>query len=179
LLTIAFGATLLVLLPGWLKAQDETNVRWMTMEEAEQAQRIEPRKVVVDLYTDWCTWCVKMDNSTFKNPHIVKYLNEKFYAVKFDAEQKEDLNFRNKDYKYVRYGKRGYHELAVELTKGRLSFPTVVFLDEDMNNIQAIRGFQTSLRFEQIMTYFANDYHKKMPWQKYSDNYLPVLNNGN
>ena len=151
----------------------------MTMEEAEAAQQIEPRKVVVDLYTDWCTWCVKMDNSTFKNPHIVKYLNEKFYAVKFDAEQKEDLNFRGKDYKYVRYGKRGYHELAVELTKGRLSFPTVVFLDEDLNNIQAIRGFQTSLRFEQIMTYFANNYHKKMPWQKYSDSYHPVLHNGN
>ncbi|MBX2817823.1 MAG: DUF255 domain-containing protein [Saprospiraceae bacterium] len=161
-----------------LHAQD-LEIKWMSIEEVEDAMAQEPRKVMVDIYTDWCTWCVKMDQSTFQNQHIVKYINEHYYPVKFDAEQKEDLAFQSKTYSYVRNGLRGYHELAVELTKGRLSFPTVVFLDEELRNIQAIRGFQTALRFEQIMTYFANDYHKSTPWKRYSENYMPVLDNGN
>ena len=46
---------LLGILVGGLHAQDEVTVQWMTIEEAEKAQETEPRKVVVDIYTDWCT----------------------------------------------------------------------------------------------------------------------------
>lgn len=168
-----------LLMFGIVASGQEANINWLTVEQLEEKIAEEPRKVMVDIFTDWCTWCVKMDQSTFRNEHIVDYINRNFYAVKFDAEQKEDLVFQGENYSYVRHGLRGYHELAVALTKGRLSFPTVVFLDEDLNNIQAIRGFQTALRFEQIMTYFANDYHKSMPWRKYSESYMPVMNNGN
>ncbi len=157
-----------------LSAQD-SGVQWMTFEEALEAQKDEKRKLVVDIYTDWCEWCIKMDQSTFKNRFISNFLNEKFYPVKFDAEYKEDIEYNGKTYKFVKNGQRGYHELAVELTRARLSYPTVVFLDEDLEIIQALRGFQSTLRFEQIMNYFAQDYHKTMPWSKYKENYHNVI----
>jgi thioredoxin-related protein len=102
-------------------------------------------------------------------------VNEHYYPVKFNAEQQAKITYQGKDYSYVRSGRRGYHELAVELALGRLSYPTVVFLDEDQQVIQALRGFQSALRFEQIMTYFARDFHKTTPWSKYSENYHTVL----
>ena len=152
------------------------SIQWMTFEEAIEAQQSVKKKVFVDIYTDWCSWCKKMDQTTFHNKVIADYINEHYYPVKFNAESNSDITFKGNTYEFVRQGRRGYHQLAVELTQGRLSFPTVVFLDENLHIIQALRGFQSSLRFEQIMTYFAQDYYKTTPWSTYSENYHTVIN---
>lgn len=150
-------------------------IQWMTFDEAIAAHQQTKKKIIVDIFTDWCTWCQKMDQSTFQNPFIANYINEHYYPVKFNAEQQTKITFNGKDYVYVKSGRRGYHELAVELALGRLSYPTIVFLDEDLQIIQALRGFQSSLRFEQIMTYFAQDFHKTTPWSKFSQNYQTFI----
>jgi thioredoxin-related protein len=150
-------------------------IKWMSFDEAVAAHQHEKKKIIVDIFTDWCTWCQKMDQSTFQNAFIANYINEHFYAVKFNAEQQEKITFNSKEYFYVKSGRRGYHELAVELALGRLSYPTVVFLDENLQVIQALRGFQSALRFEQIMTYFAQDFHKTTPWSKFSENYQTFI----
>ncbi len=164
---------LLVVIAGF--ASSAQKVKWMSMEEAMEASKQEQRKIVVDIFTDWCAWCQKMDESTFQNPFIAKYLNTHYYPVKFNAEHPKVVSFKGKDFDFVKDGQRGYHQLAVELTQGRLSYPTVVFLDENLEIIQALRGFQSSLRFEQIMTYFAHNYHKTMPWSKFSANFHTVV----
>ena len=120
-------------------------------------------------------WCRKIDRSTFENPKIADYINKHYYAVKFDAETKTDIQFKDKGFKYVRNGSTGYHELAAELTFGRMSFPTIVFLDEKLNVIQPIPGYKDPLQLDIIMRYFAEDYFKSMPWKKFTDLYT----NGN
>lgn len=153
-------------------AQDQ--IQWLTWEEALVKTKEEPRKIFVDIYTDWCGWCKKMDKTTFQKAHIAKYINENYYAVKFDAEQKEKVHFNGKDYKFMQQGRRGYHELAVFITRGQMSFPTVVFLDEQLNVIQAIPGYRESLELEMMMTYFGYDKHKTTPWSKYQKTYQPL-----
>jgi len=133
------------------------------------------KKIVVDVFTEWCGWCKKMDKSTFRNPEIVKYVNENYYAVKFDAEYKNDITFKGKNYKFVKGGRNGYHELAAEILQGRLSFPTLVFLDENHAVIQPIPGFQDSGTFKQIMRFFAEDHFKHTPWPKYTRMYEQAL----
>jgi len=121
-------------------------IEWLTWEEALERNKTEKRKIIVDVYTQWCTWCKKMDERTYKRENITKQINEDFYAVKFDAEQKEDIIFNNKIYSYVKgFGKKGYHELAQEIMNGRMSYPTTVFIDEDLNVIQPIPGFQGAI----------------------------------
>lgn len=163
---------LLVSISTLLRSQQ---IKWMTFEEAIEAHDQTKKKIFVDIFTDWCTWCQKMDQSTFQNAFIAGYINEHYYPVKFNAEQQTKIIFNGKDYNYVKSGRRGYHELAVELALGRLSYPTVVFLDENLQVIQALRGFQSALRFEQIMTYFAQDFHKTTPWSKFSENYQTFI----
>ena len=84
-------------------AQEKIN--WMTIEEAEAANKKEPRKLVIDVYTDWCGWCKKMDKDTFQNEKIAKYVNENYYAVKFNAEQKDSIVFLGQTFKFVAQGK--------------------------------------------------------------------------
>ena len=46
---------------------------------------------------------------TFQNESIINYINDNYYAVKFDAEQKDEIEFNGKMYKLVKSGRNGYH----------------------------------------------------------------------
>ena len=146
-------------------------INWLTWEEAVEVSKVEKKKFFVDVYTEWCGWCKKMDASTFRQAEIVEYINKNYYAIKFDAERKTDIIIDGKVYKFNSSGKRGYHQLAAELTRGRLSYPTIVFLDEKMKLIQPIPGFRDVKSFDMIMRYFGEDHHTSIPWKKYSQNY--------
>ena len=146
-------------------------INWYTWEEGMTKAEEEPKKFIVDLYTDWCGWCKRMDKATFQNPDIAAYVNENYIAIKFDAEQKGDINFREQIYKFVKSGRRGYHEMAAMLTNGKLSYPTVVFMDEERNVIQALPGFLDAETFDPIIHYFAEDLHQKISWSSYLGRY--------
>lgn len=152
-------------------AQPPVKIQWISLEEAMEKSATQPRKIIVDVYTSWCKWCDKMEEITFSDPKIAQYINDNFYAVKFDAEQKQEIIFKEKSYGFSQNGKRGYHDLAKELMGGRLSFPTVVFLDEDQDLIQCVVGFKTPTQFEKISTYFADDHYRKVPWSSFQELY--------
>ena len=153
-------------------AKDEVN--WMTWEQAMEMSKLEKKKIVVKIYTNWCGWCKKMDKTTFDKSFIASYLNDNFYPVQFDAEQKEPIEFQGKVYKYINpvNGKRGYHEFAAFLTMGRMSYPTTVFFNENLDLLQPIPGYQDAQAFEMIATYFGDDFYKKVPWETYEKNFV-------
>ncbi|MDO8367746.1 MAG: DUF255 domain-containing protein [Saprospiraceae bacterium] len=150
-----------------LKSSERGTVNWMTLEQALEKSKTEKRKIFVDMYTDWCGWCKHMDSTTFVDATIANYLNEHFYPVKFNAEQEKDIVFKDKTYKFKKNGARGYHELAALWLNNRLSFPTVVFLDESQQLIQPVPGYQDAAKMEAIINYFGSDSHKKTPWESY------------
>ncbi len=153
--------------------QDEptAQVEWLTLEEALEKCKTDKRKIFIDVFTDWCGWCKRMDESTFVDPEVAQYLNQNYYAVKLNAEQQQDIIFNNKTYHFKKNGARGYHELAAELLNNRLSFPTVVFLDETMKVIQPIPGYLEAPKLEAILNYFGSDSHKTTPWETYERKY--------
>lgn len=161
---------------GQLEKENSYGINWMTWSAVEDALRKEKKKVFVDVYTDWCGYCKKMDKTTLKNKGIVKYINENFYSVKFNAENKETLTLNGIKYKYIDSGKRGYNQLAADLLKGRLSYPTIVFLNDDLSLIQPIPGYLDAKKLEVIITYFAGNNHKKTPWTRYEKSYVPMKN---
>ncbi len=154
-----------------LKSSERGVVNWMTLEQALEKNKTEKRKIFVDLYTDWCGWCKHMDSTTFVNATVAKYLNEHYYPVKFNAEQESDIVFKDKTYHFKKNGARGYHELAALWLNNRLSFPTVVFLDENQQVIQPVPGYQDAAKMEAIINYFGSDSHKKTPWESYEKNF--------
>jgi len=151
-------------------------VNWMSFEEALKKSKVEKRKIFIDVYTDWCGWCKVMDKKTFRATTIASYLNEHYYAVKFDAEQKEEITFRDKIFKFIPSGRRGYHELAAALLQNKLSYPTVVFLDEDFNLIQPLPGYRDAKAFHPILQFFGEDLYKNMKWDEFQKVYESPYN---
>ena len=122
----------LMLVCGTSEAQD---IKWMTWEEAVAANGKAPRKIFVDVYTDWCGWCKKMDVSTFKEPAVVAMMNKHFYAVKLNAEQKETIMWQNEEFQWMPGGRGGANRLAYELLEGQFSFPSFVMMDSDISGL--------------------------------------------
>lgn len=141
---------------GFSKQSMAQEVKWHTFEEALELNKTEQRKIFIDVYTDWCGWCKKMEATTFSNPAIAKILNEKFYAVKFNAEQRNDIVYKGHTFKFVSSGNRGYHELAAALLNNKLSYPSIAFLFENNQPI-VLPGYKTADALEPILMFLVND----------------------
>jgi thioredoxin-related protein len=149
----------------------ESSVQWLTFEQALERAKTEKRPIFIDVYTDWCGWCKVMDKNTFNDPEVSKLLNTKFYAVKFDAEQREDVVFNGTTFKFVPSGSKGYHQLAAALLNNQLSYPTVVFLADDFSMIQPLAGYRKADEFHKIAQFIGEGYYKSVKWNDWEKSY--------
>ncbi len=134
-------------------------INWMTFEQAEKAMKKKPKKVFVDVYTEWCGWCKRLDAATFADKRVADYMNDNFYAVKFDAQHPDPIKLGGKKYANPRFdaskpkrARNATHELAVKY-RAR-SYPTVLFLNEKLDLIQAVPGFRTADDFLPMLQKF-------------------------
>jgi thioredoxin-related protein len=165
-----------LLFAGFAFSTNAQEVKWHTFEEAIKLNQTAPRKIMVDVYTDWCGWCKVMDKKTFSQEVIAEYLNNKYYAVKFNAEQKEDIILGNDTLKYIPNGQRGYHQLAAALLNNKLSYPSVVFLDEQSKIIHVQQGFTKAQPFDVMLKYIGGSHYNNTPWETWSKTYKsPII----
>lgn len=151
-------------------------INWLKIEDLEKANKKEKRKVLVDLYTDWCGWCKKMDKATFQNAEIAEYVNKNFHAVKFNAEQKSEINFAGKAHKFLPSGRRGANELAYKFLNGRMSYPTIAFLDEKLERINSFPGFKQPHQMEPMLVYIDGDHYKQKSLSQFTSSYKSNIN---
>lgn len=152
------------------KAQ-EAKVKWYTFEEAVELNKTEQRKIFIDVYTDWCGWCKKMEATTFTNPVIAKILNKDYYAVRFDAETTDTIGFGGKQFVNDGGRSRSPHQLAVALLQGKMSYPSVAYLNEDNQLLTSVPGYYTADRLEPILNFFAEDAFKTQSFEEFQKNF--------
>jgi len=144
-------------------------LKWMTLKEAQQAMLKEKKPILIDLYTDWCGWCKVMDKNTYTNKELIKYVNEKFYAVKLNAETRETLSWYGKDFGYDDHYK--VNTYALYLTRGQLAFPTTVIIPSDGSAPQAIPGYLKAPEMELILKYFGENRYGNQPFQDFQNSF--------
>ena len=144
-------------------------MKWYTIEEALELNKTAPRKLMIDIYTDWCGWCKRMDKTTFSDPKVMEYMAANFYPVKFNAEQKAKLKFNAETFKYMEQeGGRGIHTFAYALLDGKLGYPSVVYLNEKYERIMISPGYKEPPVMLKELHFAAEEQYTKTTWEEYS-----------
>jgi len=92
----------------------------------------ESRNIAVFLHADWCKYCKNMEQTTFKNKRVIELLENTYYFISFDGEQKESVNFQGNQFDYIPSGRHyGTHEIATTLgtIDEQLTYPVFVILN--------------------------------------------------
>lgn len=148
-------------------------VHWLPFEKAIELNKKNPKKLIVDVYTDWCGWCKHMDKNTYSNKTLADYINKNFYPVKLNAEQKEPVKYNGKTFIF----KPDYkvHEIALNLLQGKMSYPTTVFLDETESILTVIPGYLDVPSVEKVVKFYGDNQYKKMEWKEFEKKYKPMM----
>lgn len=156
-------------------------VNWMSMDQALEAQKKTPKKIMIKFYTDWCSMCKMMDKNTFSNPVITEYINDNYYAVKFNSEGNENVTFQGKKFnnpdfnpkRKPTYGGGPQHQFVTYF--GVKGYPTTVFLDEDQKPLTGLVGYFNPRDMEAYLALFATNEFKKIKtqqeWQSYREKF--------
>ena len=150
-------------------------INWVTIEEAMELQKTAPKKIIMDVYTNWCGPCKMLDKNTFHNEDVVNYVNEHFYAVKFNAEGNKSVSYKGKIFENPNYDatkanrRNSSHEFARYL-KVR-AYPTMVFFDEEANFITPVTGYLKPQQLELYLKLFQSDKYKELTKQKQFNEY--------
>ncbi|MBS3993367.1 MAG: thioredoxin fold domain-containing protein [Bacteroidetes bacterium] len=159
-----------------------TEIKWMTIEQAVEAQKKNPKKIMLDAYTTWCGPCKLLDKNTFSNADLIAYVNKNYYAVKFNAEGNDVVKYNGKTYTNPGFdpkktGRNSQHQLSQVL--GVTAYPTILFLDEKAAIITPVIGYRTAQELELYLTFFKEDKHKEIKdqesWEKYSAAFKPTF----
>ncbi len=168
----------LVLLQHLFFSQSKTNailekIPWKKWSEIEALQAKEPRAVMVWIYADWCSHCKDLKEQSLSDKNVIRALcSDKVYVVKLNVEEKNDIIYKGKVYKYVpaTKEKKAYHELAFAMMHNTPGIPSLVFFDENLRLLQELKGFRNPNDLQIIMPYFFERKYVSMNWADYAKN---------
>jgi len=145
------------------KKKADAEINWMSYQQATELTKKKKKKIFIDVYTDWCGWCKKMDATTMKDPRVVEYMNKKFYAVKLNAESATASN-----YKGTPVSER---ELATRIFKAN-GYPTTLYLDEEENMVLNLSGYREAGELDKILHFLGEDKYKTQTWEQFVATYV-------
>lgn len=147
--------------------QTEGELVWHSWEEAVELNKTAQKKILVDVYTDWCGWCKRMDKTTFQDPAVQEALKKDFLVVKLDAEQKEAIEYDGRVFEWRPSGRRGVHDLAVALLNGKMSYPSFAYLDENMQRITISKGYKDAAGIMPELEWVAGEHYLNQDYQSF------------
>ena len=162
--TLLFGGVAVALIGLGLVAYTQLgssgkggSVTWVTFNEGLTKAKAENKKVVLDVYTDWCSWCKKMDAEVYTDPAVAKLLQEKFVAIKLNAEASSSISYDNNSYTNAEFSQ----------ALGVTGYPATVFFGTDTKPITLLPGYVDAERFATILRYIGDDHYKSISFDDY------------
>lgn len=136
---------------------DASGVEWVAIHTAIQNAEDDGKKILIDVYTEWCGYCRKMNTETYTDPEVQEALNKYFHPVRLNAESKNFIEFEGE----------AFTEQDFALALGVRGYPTTVILDRDGSAVGKQPGFMEAEDFKNLLTYVGSDAFKTTPFDEY------------
>lgn len=146
--------TSVVLLTGALFAKKP---QWNNFNDGMAQAKKSGKKVLVDVYTDWCSWCKKMDATTYSDAAVMEYLQKKYILVKLNPEKDGDVIYDGKKFS------------AAEFSQGMgvNGYPATLFLKSTGEPITLLPGYAEANMFIHILNFIGDDHYEKKKFADY------------
>lgn len=138
--SLSFALIFLALLIGISDVQAASRIKWYSYDEGMVRREEEQKNVFLNFYTQWCGFCKKMDNETFRDPAVIAYLNEHFISIKINSEKQR--------------------RLATEYYV--MGLPTSWFISEKGEKISNLPGYVSADMLINILKYVHTGSYKRM-----------------
>lgn len=138
--------------------ENSASIVWLDYNEAVALNEKKPKKIFVDVYTTWCGWCKRMDQTTFKDDKIANYMNDNFYAVKVDAESADKVTYKGKEMTESQLARDVFNATG---------YPTTVYLNEEQEVLQPIPGYLDVAMLNKILHFYGEDHYKTKTWEQF------------
>lgn len=155
--------------------QTAKELKWLSFEQAVELNKKNPKKILIDVYTDWCGWCKVMDKNTYTNTYLIEYINKYYYPVKLNAERKDTVVFNGHTFINENKGSRSSHQLAQAILNGKMSYPTTVFMNEKYELLSPVPGYLKPEDIEPILEFFALNKHLGMTYEQFKTSFVSKL----
>jgi len=164
-----------------LFSQTENNglVKWLTIKEAQEKNKLLAKPIILDIYTDWCGWCKHMMRTTYSNAGLAEYINANFYPVKFDAETKDTIEYDGKIYKPTSKAPKTPHELAIKFLGNSLSYPSTMFITNNYQFNLLTQGFLEDKKIEPILIFMVENAWQTTNFNEFNNHFSHTFNDTN
>ncbi len=134
---------------------DNTEVKWMDFNEGYALAKKKNKIMLVDVYTEWCGWCKKMDRDAYAKPAISQVLNTDFVSVKFNPE------ITNVTYSYEGKSYTG-EQLAGVISNYQISgYPTTIFIYPKQKKSEVVVGYKNAEQMAPILADMKKKFYGK------------------
>ncbi|MEO5987695.1 MAG: thioredoxin fold domain-containing protein [Candidatus Eisenbacteria bacterium] len=153
LVTLLIGLLLAVAVPALAG-----EVRWQGWDAGLSSARANKRYILVDVYTDWCGWCKRMDKDVYAREDVSDYLNKRFTSVKLNAESNQAMSYQG-EARTARGIAGGFHVN---------SYPTTIFLTAEGEHLTNVPGYVPADRFLLLLRFIGDGHMEKgVSWAEY------------
>lgn len=122
-------------------------INWHPYEEGMALGKSQAKKVFINFYATWCTYCRKMDSITFKDAAVIAYLNDNFISINVDVDKQRSV--------------------AAQYNISPL--PDVWFISEKGEAIGNKPGYMPPKEMLPVLKFIQTDSYMKMSYQMFLD----------
>ncbi len=145
---------LILVIGNLVSAKD---LQWKKYNDGIAEAKKSGKKVLVDVYTDWCKWCKKMDTVTYKDKKVKEYLEKNFVVIKLNAEGNEQVTYE------------GQKMNPAEFAQGMRidGYPATLFMTSKGEAITVLPGYSEPAMFMHVLSYIREDQYSKKNFDQY------------
>lgn len=162
--------------PAAVAGGDSGAVEWLKFDAALQAASAGDKHIMVDVYTDWCGWCKKLDRETYADPAVKQVLAESYISSKVKGDSDGPLNVKSQPkvedgktlIQFVPSDQAQITEKQLARAQFRVTgYPTILFFAADGRMITKLSGYQNAETFKNILNFIKDDLYEVMSYQDY------------
>lgn len=140
-----------------LDVRPAPEIEWVSIENGLMEAKKKDKKVLVNVYTDWCDFCKKMTNTVYPDSSVRSSVYEHFVSVGLNAESE----------KIVTYQGESFTEKELSKKLGIRSYPTMLFLNSDGELILQSNGYMPANDFNRMLMYMGSNAYLTMEFIDY------------